>query len=125
MLTDDLIDVFVVDGMTMEEVEKQLRKFKESVKIVNTFHPPSERFSGLIYVANPNNHRSFADLQQKRDQGLNLTPNGTTNSMSSETPIIHIHNQAPPAISVVTFRWDSNTSKTGAPDRYREAVYIA
>lgn len=41
LLTDDLVDVFVVDGTTMDEVEKQLRKFKESVKIVNTYHPPS------------------------------------------------------------------------------------
>lgn len=41
LLTDDLVDVFVVDGTTKDEVEKQLRKFKESVKIVNTFHPPS------------------------------------------------------------------------------------
>lgn len=42
LLTDDLVDVFVVDGDTMDEVEKQLRKFKESVKIINTYHPPSE-----------------------------------------------------------------------------------
>lgn len=42
LLTDDLIDVFVVDGTTQDEVEKQLIKFKESVKIVNTFHPASE-----------------------------------------------------------------------------------
>lgn len=42
LLSDDLIDVFVVDGTTQDEVEKQLIKFKESVKIVNTFHPPSE-----------------------------------------------------------------------------------
>lgn len=42
LLTDDLIDVFVVDGNTQEEVEKQLIKFKESVKIVNTFHPASK-----------------------------------------------------------------------------------
>lgn len=44
LLTDDLVDVFVVDGTTMDEVEKQLRKFKESVKIVNTYHPPSNLF---------------------------------------------------------------------------------
>lgn len=44
LLTDDLVDVFVVDGTTMDEVEKQLRKFKESVKIVNTFHPPSKKY---------------------------------------------------------------------------------
>lgn len=42
LLTDDLVDVFVVDGETMDDVEKQLRKFKESVKIINTFHPPSK-----------------------------------------------------------------------------------
>lgn len=42
LLSDDLIDVFVVDGNTQEEVEKQLIKFKESVKIVNTFHPASK-----------------------------------------------------------------------------------
>lgn len=44
LLTDDLIDVFVVDGITQDEVEKQLIKFKESVKIVNTFHPASKSF---------------------------------------------------------------------------------
>lgn len=42
LLTDDLIDVFIVDGSTQDEVEKQLIKFKESVKIVNTFHPASK-----------------------------------------------------------------------------------
>lgn len=40
LLTDDMVDVFVVDGITKEEVEQQLRRFKESIKIVNTFHPP-------------------------------------------------------------------------------------
>lgn len=42
LLTDDLIDVFIVDGTTHDEVEKQLLKFKESVKIVNTFHLPGK-----------------------------------------------------------------------------------
>lgn len=32
----------IVDGDSQDEVEKQLIKFKESVKIVNTFHPPSK-----------------------------------------------------------------------------------
>lgn len=43
LLTDELIDVFTVDGVTQDEVEKQLIKFKESVKIVNTFHAPSKK----------------------------------------------------------------------------------
>ncbi|CRK86707.1 CLUMA_CG000540, isoform A [Clunio marinus] len=40
LLTDDMVDIFVVDGITKAEVEQQLRMFRESIKIVNTFHPP-------------------------------------------------------------------------------------
>lgn len=40
LLTDEMADVFIVDGFSKAEVEQQLRKFKESIKIVNTFHPP-------------------------------------------------------------------------------------
>lgn len=40
LLTDDMVDVFIVDGFSKSEVEQQLKKFKESIKIVNTFHPP-------------------------------------------------------------------------------------
>lgn len=39
LLTDDLLDLFVVDGSTQDEVEQQLRKFKESIKIVSTYSP--------------------------------------------------------------------------------------
>lgn len=39
LLTDDLLDLFVVDGCTQDEVEQQLRKFRESIKIVTTFSP--------------------------------------------------------------------------------------
>lgn len=39
LLTDDLLDLFVVDGSTQDEVEQQLRKFRESIKIVTTFSP--------------------------------------------------------------------------------------
>lgn len=42
LLTDELVDVFIVDGISMEEVEQQLKKFKESIKIVNTYHPMSK-----------------------------------------------------------------------------------
>ncbi|KAJ6635423.1 Phospholipid-transporting ATPase ID, partial [Pseudolycoriella hygida] len=90
LLTDDLVDVFVVDGTTMDEVEKQLRKFKESVKIVNTYHPPNMQTNNFT-----------------------LTTNGSHSTSSA--PIINIHNPAPPAISVVTFRWDTKHTR-GAPD---------
>lgn len=39
LLTDEMIDVFIVDGFSKSEVEHQLKKFKESIQIVNTFHP--------------------------------------------------------------------------------------
>jgi len=39
LLTDELADVFIVDGNSVEEVEKQLRQFKESIKIYNRFRP--------------------------------------------------------------------------------------
>lgn len=48
LLTDELVDVFIVDGITMEEVEQQLKKFKESIKIVNTYHPMSNK--SKVYV---------------------------------------------------------------------------
>ncbi|XP_055698047.1 phospholipid-transporting ATPase ID isoform X4 [Phlebotomus papatasi] len=76
LLTDELVDVFVVDGVTLDEVEQQLRKFKESIKIINTFHPG-------VY------HNNIA----------------TANGGNSSTVTIENlrHNAAPPAISVVTF----------------------
>ncbi|XP_055690587.1 phospholipid-transporting ATPase ID isoform X4 [Lutzomyia longipalpis] len=77
LLTDELVDVFVVDGVTLDEVEQQLRKFKESIKIINTFHP------GGVY------HNNIA------------TANGGNNSTVTIENLRH--NAAPPAISVVTF----------------------
>lgn len=47
LLTDDMIDVFVVDGITKLEVETQLKKFRESIKIVNTYQPNC-KFEHLI-----------------------------------------------------------------------------
>jgi soluble P-type ATPase len=58
LLTDDMVDVFIVDGITKSEVEQQLRKFKESIKIVNTFHP-----NGVQNVTNG---------QLKRDAGVEI-----------------------------------------------------
>lgn len=50
LLTDELVDVFIVDGITMEEVEQQLKKFKESIKIVNTYHPMSKIVNGFFLL---------------------------------------------------------------------------
>lgn len=70
-----MVDVFIVDGVTKSEVEQQLRKFKESIKIVNTFHP--------------NGVQNF---------------NSNINGHLKVDPRNEIKTQTPPAISIVTFR---------------------
>lgn len=59
LLTDDMVDVFIVDGISKFDVDQQLRKFKESIKIVNTFHPAG--------VQNVNTNGFF-----KRDQSVDI-----------------------------------------------------
>lgn len=70
LLTDELVDVFIVDAATYDEVHQQLLKFKENIRIVHTFHPQSPATGAA---------------------------NGTS------TPP---QQMSPPAVSVVTFRWD-------------------
>lgn len=102
LLTDDLLDLFVVDGSTQDEVEQQLRKFKESIKIVTTFSPvPSGGTANSLSPAYNSNGRLLGSANTTRCDSLD---NATTASV-------------PPAISVVTFRWDTISLKTGAPDR--------
>ncbi|XP_061400062.1 probable phospholipid-transporting ATPase IM isoform X2 [Musca vetustissima] len=86
LLTDDLADVFIVDGSTLEEVEKQLRQFKESIRIVNRFRPPP--FNSTINLNgshDPHDRNSAAAVK-----------------MSQISP------PPPPAISVVTFSAETN-----------------
>ncbi|XP_075154288.1 ATPase phospholipid transporting 8B isoform X2 [Haematobia irritans] len=87
LLTDDLADVFIVDGSTLEEVEKQLRQFKESIRIVNRFRPP------------PLNSSISLNLNGAHNSHDN---NMTSLKMSQTSPL------PPPAISVVTFSAETN-----------------
>ncbi|KAL9879573.1 ATPase phospholipid transporting 8B isoform 10-T11 [Glossina fuscipes fuscipes] len=90
LLTDDLADVFIVDGTTLYEVDLQLKHFRESIRIVNRFRP------------------SHYDRPS-------LSLNGTR--YSSEGP--SLLSTSPPAVSVVTFRWaddDTNKRNKGEPD---------
>ncbi|XP_067642214.1 phospholipid-transporting ATPase ID isoform X3 [Eurosta solidaginis] len=103
LLTDELADVFIVDGSSVEEVEKQLRQFRESVRIVNRFRPtPLE----------PN-------------VNLNLNLNGTNSAEHNNMSVMYgtgfrtqVSPPPAPAISVVTFRWDDDKIKhnKGEPD---------
>lgn len=42
LLTDDMIDLFVVDGVTSDEVEKQLIKYQATIKDAHKYQPQSE-----------------------------------------------------------------------------------
>lgn len=83
LLSDDLVDVFVVDASTYDEVQQQLLKFKDNIRIVNTFHPCSP--SGIQIGA----------TNGKLDSSHRLTGESTPPQA-----------RGPPAVSVVTFRWE-------------------
>lgn len=42
LLSDDMADLFIVDGTTAEEVEKQLIKYQDAIKAINTFQSSSK-----------------------------------------------------------------------------------
>ncbi|XP_029405747.2 phospholipid-transporting ATPase ID isoform X2 [Bactrocera dorsalis] len=102
LLTDELADVFIVDGSSLEEVNKQLRQFRESVRILNRFRPtPLEPTVNLNLNLNGANS---ADRNSSVMYGTGLR------TRTSPPPA--------PAISVVTFRWDDDKIKhnKGEPD---------
>ncbi|XP_058452757.1 phospholipid-transporting ATPase ID isoform X3 [Malaya genurostris] len=89
LLTDDMVDVFIIDGLTRSEVEQQLRKYMETLRIVNTYQPTT--------LPKPSFNQS--------SELTGMTANG--GNTRSSGPIIEIQNSSPPSVSVVTFRWDN------------------
>ncbi|XP_030564807.1 phospholipid-transporting ATPase ID isoform X2 [Drosophila novamexicana] len=88
LLTDELVDVFIVDGSSVEEVEKQLRQFKESIKIFDRFRPGG---SEALNHYNSDSSMDPMGVAMTQTSAFMQDPNGST------IP------QPPPAISVVTF----------------------
>ncbi|XP_032295408.1 phospholipid-transporting ATPase ID isoform X2 [Drosophila virilis] len=102
LLTDELVDVFIVDGSSVEEVEKQLRQFKESIKIFDRFRPGG---SEALNHYNSDSSMDPMGVAMTQTSAFMQDPNGST------IP------QPPPAISVVTFRWDAKIKDNkGGPD---------
>ncbi|KAH8416427.1 hypothetical protein KR222_003200 [Zaprionus bogoriensis] len=102
LLTDELVDVFIVDGSSVEEVEKQLRQFKESIKIFDRFRP------GGTEAMNQLHSDSSMD-----PMSVTMTQTSAFMQDISGSPVT----QPPPAISVVTFRWDAKIKDNkGGPD---------
>uniref|UniRef100_A0A8D8NJG6 Phospholipid-transporting ATPase ID n=1 Tax=Culex pipiens TaxID=7175 RepID=A0A8D8NJG6_CULPI len=102
LLTDDMVDVFVIDGLTKSEVEQQLRKYMESLRIVNTYHPTTLPKGSTL----------------NQSGGLGATANGgAANSGNSSGPMIEIQNSSPPSVSVVTFsNYSDGPTTTGKAD---------
>ncbi|XP_012548814.1 probable phospholipid-transporting ATPase IM [Bombyx mori] len=82
LLTDDMAEVFVVDGASYDDVNKQLAKCRDSIRVVNTFMPHGPRSSDA-----------------KRDE----EPNGAVSGRGANVKL------NAPAVSVVTFRWEHNS----------------
>lgn len=97
LLTDEMVDVFIVDGTTADEVQQQLQKFRDSIRIVNTFQPRSPAGRQQMGASNGGISGAATD--------------GTTSSMNEMGIVQHAAAPAanPPAVSVVTFRWDDET----------------
>uniref|UniRef100_A0A182NRB6 Phospholipid-transporting ATPase n=1 Tax=Anopheles dirus TaxID=7168 RepID=A0A182NRB6_9DIPT len=91
LLTDDMVDVFVIDGITHSEVEQQLRKYMDSLRIVNTYHPANVQKASTIHSQTVASSETSA-----------VTANGAQHS-SSSGPMVDIQNTSPPSVSVVTF----------------------
>ncbi|XP_021708877.1 phospholipid-transporting ATPase ID isoform X5 [Aedes aegypti] len=96
LLTDDMVDVFIIDGLTKAEVEQQLRKYMESLRIVNTYHPTTLPKNTL----------------NQNSGGLTTGPTANGGNSGSSGPMIEIQNSSPPSVSVVTFRWDNRHKYT-------------
>lgn len=81
-----MLDVFIVDASTYEEVHQQLLKFKENIRIVQTYQP-----------------RSPANKLDNQNGNIDASDHSTGTSTPPQ-PIP----PPPPAVSVVTFRWDDD-----------------
>ncbi|XP_030246129.1 phospholipid-transporting ATPase ID isoform X3 [Drosophila navojoa] len=92
LLTDELVDVFIVDGNSVEEVEKQLRQFKESIKIFDRFRP-----GGTEAMNNFNSDSSMDPMSVAMTQTSAFMQDANGSTMPP-----------PPAISVVTFSAECN-----------------
>ncbi|XP_018570788.1 phospholipid-transporting ATPase ID isoform X3 [Anoplophora glabripennis] len=92
LLTDEMVDVFIVDASTYDEVHQQLLKFRDNIKIVHTFQP-----------------RSPAGVQLGTSNGKVDASNQSTGTSTPPQPQPQPAN--PPAVSVVTFRWDDDVDR--------------
>ncbi|KPI99699.1 putative phospholipid-transporting ATPase IM [Papilio xuthus] len=85
LLTDDMAEVFIIDGVTHDDVDRQLAKSRESIRVVNTFLP-----YGSSDAKNSTANGGAAVGRPSPGRAANVKLNA-------------------PAVSVVTFRWEHNS----------------
>ncbi|XP_013169836.1 PREDICTED: probable phospholipid-transporting ATPase IM isoform X4 [Papilio xuthus] len=85
LLTDDMAEVFIIDGVTHDDVDRQLAKSRESIRVVNTFLPYGS-----------------SDAKKSTANG------GAAVGRPSPGRAANVKLNAP-AVSVVTFRWEHNS----------------
>lgn len=81
LLTDDMAEVFVIDGASYDDVDRQLAKCRDSIRVVNTFMP-----HGSSEAKSPGEANGGAGVSRASPGRANVKLNA-------------------PAVSVVTFRW--------------------
>ncbi|OWR50842.1 putative phospholipid-transporting ATPase ID [Danaus plexippus plexippus] len=84
LLTDDMAEVFVIDGASHDDVERQLAKCRDSIHVVSTFLPHGSEPKSCSSEAN-----GGAVPRPSPGRAANVKLNA-------------------PAVSVVTFRWEQN-----------------
>ncbi|XP_045538924.1 phospholipid-transporting ATPase ID isoform X1 [Papilio machaon] len=85
LLTDDMAEVFIIDGVTHDDVDRQLAKSRDSIRVVNTFLP-----YGSSDAKNSTANGGAAVGRPSPGRAANVKLNA-------------------PAVSVVTFRWEHNS----------------
>ncbi|XP_019867395.1 probable phospholipid-transporting ATPase IM isoform X2 [Aethina tumida] len=93
LLTDDMVDVFIVDASSFDEVNHQLLKFRDNIraniKIMNAYQPKRAGAGDIDVHLETSNGKAAAD-------------NAANHSTGTSTPPQQ-HSQPVPAVSVVTF----------------------
>ncbi|CAH1637369.1 unnamed protein product [Spodoptera littoralis] len=85
LLTDDMAEVFVIDGASYDDVDRQLAKCRDSIRVVNTFMP-----HGSSEAKSPGEANGGAGVSRASPGRANVKLNA-------------------PAVSVVTFRKNGNS----------------
>ncbi|XP_022824851.1 phospholipid-transporting ATPase ID [Spodoptera litura] len=93
LLTDDMAEVFVIDGASYDDVDRQLAKCRDSIRVVNTFMP-----HGSSEAKSPGEANGGAGVSRASPGRANVKLNA-------------------PAVSVVTFRW-GQYSRTHCSNEY-------